>query len=73
MAKAEITPGIIGPSKEEVESLTGKGAKEGLVPWIPRRLKIEWLYRLLRQPWRLRRQLALLKFVILVFKQKLLK
>jgi len=33
--------------------------------WM-RRLGLEWLYRLLRQPWRWRRQLALPKFVILV-------
>lgn len=35
MEKVEIEPGIIDPSKEEIESLTGKGAKEGLIPWIP--------------------------------------
>jgi len=40
MARAEVTPGIIGPSEEEIKSLTGKGAKEGLIPWIPKRLKI---------------------------------
>ena len=40
MARAEVTPGMIGPSEEEIKSLTGKGAKEGLVPWIPKRLKI---------------------------------
>jgi len=26
MAKAEIEPGVIGPSEEEIKSLTGKGA-----------------------------------------------
>jgi N-acetylglucosaminyldiphosphoundecaprenol N-acetyl-beta-D-mannosaminyltransferase len=31
----------------------------------------EWLYRLIREPWRWRRQLALLKFVGLVIKEKL--
>lgn len=40
MARAEVTPGIIGASKEEIESLTGKGAEKGLISWIPRRLKI---------------------------------
>jgi N-acetylglucosaminyldiphosphoundecaprenol N-acetyl-beta-D-mannosaminyltransferase len=34
--------------------------------WI-RRLGFEWLYRLLRQPWRWRRQLALPRFALLVF------
>jgi len=32
MAKAEI--------KTEIKSLTGKGAEKGLIPWIPKRLKI---------------------------------
>lgn len=32
---------------------------------------LEWFYRLLRQPWRLKRQLALVKFCWLVFKTKL--
>ncbi len=39
-------------------------------PILVRRLGLEWLYRLLRQPWRWRRQLRLLKFVWLVMKQK---
>lgn len=38
--KSRIEPGIIGPSEEEIKSLTGEGAKEGLIPWIPKRLKI---------------------------------
>lgn len=32
---------------------------------------LEWLFRLLRQPWRIRRQLALPVFVWLVFRQRL--
>jgi N-acetylglucosaminyldiphosphoundecaprenol N-acetyl-beta-D-mannosaminyltransferase len=35
-----------------------------------RDLGLEWLYRLLRQPWRLRRQLALPQFALLVLKEK---
>jgi N-acetylglucosaminyldiphosphoundecaprenol N-acetyl-beta-D-mannosaminyltransferase len=35
--------------------------------WI-QRIGVEWLYRLLREPWRWRRQLALLKFVWLVIR-----
>ncbi|HLT20642.1 MAG TPA: hypothetical protein VKZ96_14385 [Thermomicrobiales bacterium] len=31
-----------------------------------RRLGLEWLYRLIRQPWRWRRQLVLPCFVLLV-------
>jgi N-acetylglucosaminyldiphosphoundecaprenol N-acetyl-beta-D-mannosaminyltransferase len=38
--------------------------------WM-RRCGLEWLHRLLREPWRWRRQLALPKFLILVLKQKL--
>ena len=38
--------------------------------WM-RRAGLEWLFRLLRQPWRLRRQLALPPFVWLVLKDRL--
>lgn len=37
--------------------------------WV-RSLGAEWLFRLIRQPWRLRRQSSLLKFIYLVFKEK---
>lgn len=46
----------------------------GRVPRAPRWVQkagFEWLYRLIREPWRWRRQLALAKFVWLVFKQKM--
>lgn len=39
-------------------------------PWM-QQLGIEWLYRLFREPWRWRRQLALPRFVLLVVRQKL--
>jgi len=38
--------------------------------WL-RRVGLEWLYRLLRQPWRVRRQLAIPKFVCLVVRERL--
>jgi N-acetylglucosaminyldiphosphoundecaprenol N-acetyl-beta-D-mannosaminyltransferase len=38
--------------------------------WM-RRLGLEWLHRLWREPWRWRRQLALLRFVALVLAQRL--
>jgi N-acetylglucosaminyldiphosphoundecaprenol N-acetyl-beta-D-mannosaminyltransferase len=38
--------------------------------WI-RRAGLEWLYRLIREPWRWRRQLALPRFVGLVILQRL--
>jgi len=46
----------------------------GKVPRAPkvlRSLGFEWLFRLLIQPWRIRRQLSLIKFVYLVIQEKL--
>ena len=40
-------------------------------PRIVRRVGFEWLYRLIRQPWRWRRQLALPFFVLLILIQRL--
>jgi UDP-N-acetyl-D-mannosaminuronic acid transferase (WecB/TagA/CpsF family) len=34
------------------------------------RAGFEWLYRLVREPWRWRRQLALLKFIFFVLRSK---
>ena len=39
-------------------------------PFILRSLGLEWLYRLIRQPWRFKRQIALLEFIWLVVKVK---
>jgi N-acetylglucosaminyldiphosphoundecaprenol N-acetyl-beta-D-mannosaminyltransferase len=46
------------------------GAVSRAPTWM-RRGGLEWLYRLLRQPWRLRRQLALPVFVWLVVRERL--
>ena len=46
----------------------------GRVPRAPlfiRRLGFEWLFRLIVQPWRIKRQLALLEFMFLVLKEKI--
>jgi N-acetylglucosaminyldiphosphoundecaprenol N-acetyl-beta-D-mannosaminyltransferase len=46
----------------------------GRVPRAPRlirRIGLEWLYRLIRQPWRWRRQLALPKFAMLVLWERI--
>ena len=46
----------------------------GKVPRAPslvRSLGFEWLYRLIIEPWRWRRHLALIEFVYLVIKEKL--
>lgn len=40
-------------------------------PLVIRSVGLEWLYRLVRQPWRLKRQLALLTFMRLVFQDML--
>ena len=39
-------------------------------PWM-RRAGLEWLHRLVRQPWRWRRQVSLVRFVILALRSKL--
>lgn len=41
-------------------------------PEFIRKIGLEWLWRLIKQPWRITRQLALVKFVYLVIKQKLI-
>ncbi len=44
----------------------------GVIPRAPRWMRdrgLEWLYRLMRQPWRLRRMLRLPRFVIAVLRQ----
>jgi len=48
------------------------GLSKRAPPWM-RRLGMEWLYRLLREPWRWRRQLALPRFVAMVVGQRLTK
>lgn len=41
-------------------------------PKFIRKIGLEWLWRLILQPWRLKRQLRLIEFVWLVLKQRLL-
>ncbi len=40
-------------------------------PKLVQRLGLEWLYRLLRQPWRIKRQLSLAPFIFAAFKESL--
>ncbi len=47
-----------------------EGEKISRAPLTLRRIGLEWLFRLVRQPWRWRRQLRLIKFCWLVLKQK---
>lgn len=42
-------------------------------PYMIRAIGFEWLFRLIRQPWRIKRQLALLEFIRLVIKEKINK
>ena len=42
-------------------------------PEFLRSMGLEWLFRLIVQPWRIKRQLSLVKFIWLVFKEKLKK
>ena len=46
------------------------GATARAPRWL-RRLGLEWLFRLLRQPWRLRRQMAIPQFIWLVVRERL--
>jgi len=63
-------------NREKFKGVVGMGVGgafdylAGVVPRAPlllRRLGLEWLFRLLIQPWRWRRQLRLLKFLWLIF------
>jgi N-acetylglucosaminyldiphosphoundecaprenol N-acetyl-beta-D-mannosaminyltransferase len=40
-------------------------------PQIVQKLGLEWLYRLVRQPWRIKRQFALLIFIYLILKERI--
>lgn len=42
-------------------------------PKFLRQLGLEWLFRLVIQPWRIKRQLSLIKFIYLVLKEKYIK
>jgi len=64
--------------KLQVKSAMGVGGAfdylSGNLPRAPkwlRRIGLEWLYRLLRQPWRWKRQLRLMEFVGLILQKKL--
>ncbi len=55
----------VGGSFDFVAGLTKRA------PVWMRRMGLEWLHRLIREPWRWRRQLALPRFVVLVLRQKM--
>jgi N-acetylglucosaminyldiphosphoundecaprenol N-acetyl-beta-D-mannosaminyltransferase len=55
----------VGGSFDFVAGLTKRA------PLWMRRMGLEWLHRLIHEPWRWRRQLALPRFVLLVLRQKM--
>lgn len=60
---AKLTIGVGGA----FDFVSGKTRRAPL--WI-RNLGLEWLFRLIMQPWRIKRQTVLLKFIFLIFKDK---
>lgn len=63
--KAKVVMGVGG----SFDFITGKVPR---APKILRNLGLEWLFRLIVQPWRIKRQLSLINFAALVFKEKLI-
>lgn len=62
---AKLTIGVGGA----FDFISGKVRR---APKWMRRLGFEWLFRLIIQPWRIKRQLSLIIFIFLVLKQRLL-
>ena len=54
----------VGGAFDYISGRVGRASK-----WI-RDLGFEWMYRLVREPWRIKRQLALLEFIYLVLREK---
>ena len=65
----EISP--VELAEHCLERLERLGPKYNCVVTVMRQHGLEWLFRLLRQPWRLRRQLALPAFVWLVLNERM--
>ena len=61
---AKVVMGVGG----SFDFITGKVSR---APKVLQNLGFEWLYRLIVQPWRIKRQLSLIKFIFLVLRQKL--
>ena len=61
----------IGVAVAEGGSFSFISGATARAPLWMRRLGLEWLFRLLRQPWRLRRQLAIPQFIWLVVGERL--
>lgn len=63
-----ILPGIICVGVGGAFDFESKKIRRA--PVVVRKIGFEWLFRLLIQPWRWRRQLRLLEYIFLVLKQK---
>lgn len=66
--KRQLTGSVIMGVGGAFDYLSGKIIRP---PVFIQKIGLEWFYRLVRQPWRWRRQLRLLKFIWLVLKEKL--
>ena len=62
-ARPELKKGLLVAEGGSFDFLSGEIKRAPV--WV-RRSGFEWFYRLLRQPWRIKRQLALFKFVYLI-------
>ena len=67
--RGEAASGLVGMGVgASFDYLTG--VQRRAPPWV-QHAGLEWLYRLIRQPWRLRRQMALPRFAALVMLESL--
>jgi len=62
LPEADARPGILGMGVGGAFDFVA-GVQKRAPLWL-QRLHLEWLYRLIRQPWRWRRQTALLRFAV---------
>lgn len=65
--KKEFTGSVIMGVGGAFDYLSGNIARP---PIFIQKLGLEWLYRLFRQPWRWKRQMRLIKFIKLIFQNK---
>ncbi len=69
LPRGETAPGLVGMGVgASFDYLTGVQRRAPV--WV-QQAGLEWLYRLIRQPWRLRRQMALPRFAALVMLESL--
>lgn len=63
----DIDAGVIIGVGGSFDFISGKVSR---APRVLRNMGLEWLFRLIVQPWRIRRQLSLLTFIYLILKEK---